>query len=262
MMRDELSSMNAEAISFEATVDAAVRSGPMWRRHPRLGDGRSIWLRATMAMAGRRVRSLCRRVFGAALAGQPSADIIQLEELRAVLSSQLAAARAILGRVRPRAIVCCEDGIASLLPMHTAARAAGIPVTIVPYGNAVQRDLEIALDAKKDRGELLLAGGAWSNTLASHASQWIKQGEHAGALMFPEAYIVAAESLGMTLRDAWTVHGGYAERLCVESEQMRRLYVSEGLPESKLVVTGTPYCDVLLRAVDQHPDAKAALRQP
>jgi hypothetical protein len=94
------------------------------------------------------------------------------------------------------------------------------------------------------------------------APQWLKKGAHAGALMFRPEYIAASEALGISLRDAWTVHGGYADCLCAESEQMASVYRSEGVPSGKVVLTGTPYLDTVFDACVRDPAARGALRKP
>jgi len=74
--------------------------------------------------------------------------------------------------------------------------------------------------------------------------------------------VMAYEGHGLRVRDAWIVHGGYADRLLAESRQMLGLYRREGIPASKLALTGSPYCDVLAEGARAEPAAQAALRQP
>src|SRR5690606_37376810 len=74
--------------------------------------------------------------------------------------------------------------------------------------------------------------------------------------------ILARESLGITLNDAWVVHGGPANRLCVESPQMLEFYLEEGLPTEKLELTGSPYCDIMHRALERDAAARAAFLTP
>jgi hypothetical protein len=238
--------LGAEAYAFAPLIDPRSRSGPVWRRHPRLRDAIAIWAKVVLMIPGLR----------------PAGDAGRVRELRAILAAQLAAARRLLSTLQPSAIVAGEDGISAPLAIHAAARHAGIRVVVVPFGYGVRRDLETALDAKAAHGELVTATGRWGGLIRARAPHWIKAGAHAGALMYEAAYIVAAESLGITLRDPWIIHGGYADRLCVESEQMGAVYRSEGIPESKLVPTGTPYCDVMVRALERNAAARAAVRQP
>lgn len=246
LIKSEVAQLGGEAYALETLVDLGEQSAPAWRNHPRFRSALAMWIWISSLLLWRSWDD----------------EFTRTKKLQAILASQLAAARRLFASLQPAAIVAGEDGISAPLAIHAAARHAGMRVVVVPYGYGVRRDLETALDAKKARGELITATGRWARLLRSLAAHWIKDGAHAGALMYEEDYVVAAESLGLTLRDPWIIHGGYAERLCVESEQMLEVYRSEGIPESRLVLTGTPYCDVMLKAVDSNAPARTALRQP
>ena len=189
-------------------------------------------------------------------------DLQLLRTHREALAARLAAALASLRALNPIAMVVSEDGISAPLAVHAAARQLNIPIVDVPYGYGVRRDLEIALDNRQQSSTLIRVRGICGTLIRLFAPQWIKRGRHEGALMLAPSYIVAAESLGITLRDAWMIHGGLADRLCVESKQMERLYVEEGVPKEKLASTGSPYCDVMVGALARNAGAMAALRQP
>ena len=175
---------------------------------------------------------------------------------------RLAAAKALLKQLKPAVVVVAEDGVAGPLAVITAAQQARIPVAILPYGYGTQRDFEIALEAKASRGEVERPDGANGEAIRTHAPEWIKQGTFEGALLFPSDYIVALESAGIRVHHPWIVHGGTADRLLAESPQMLDLYRAEGLPESKLVLTGSPYGDFVREALAQDPAAASAFRRP
>ena len=175
---------------------------------------------------------------------------------------RLAAAKGLLKKLKPAVVVVAEDGVAGPLALIAAAQQAGIRVAILPYGYGTQRDFEIALEAKSKREEVERPEGAFGEAIRRLAPEWIKQGPFEGTLLFPPDYIVALESAGIHINNAWIVHGGTADRLLVESPQMYDLYHSEGLPREKLVMTGSPYGDFVMDAVAAHADAQAAFRQP
>jgi len=177
-------------------------------------------------------------------------------------ASSIALASAELARVDPAALVVSEDGISGSLAVLGAARKARIPVIDIPYGFGVRRDLEIDLGNKQARGDLVRLDAATpaGRLLSQVAPQWVKRGEFEGAVMFPAEYILAAESLGLTLRDAWIIHGGYSDILCAESDQMESVYVEEGVPPRKIRRTGSPYCDTIAGAAASDPAAARALR--
>jgi hypothetical protein len=245
-LRRDAAFLGGEVLAFDALVDPRHVSTPAWHRHPRRGHAMAMWLRSTYLLRGMTPRSVAGRV----------------RELRHALAAQLAAARKLFRTRRPAAMVSVEDGISAPLAVHAAARQEGVRSIVVPFGYAVRRDLEMALDVKSARGEMVRANGPLAGLIRAHAPQWIKTGEHAGALMFEEAYIVAAESLGLTIPDPWIIHGGLADRLCVEGPYMQRVYEREGVPSDKMALTGSPYCDVMVRAAAAMQPARVAMRQP
>ena len=179
-----------------------------------------------------------------------------------ILGARVAAAQKLLEELSPAVVLVSEDGISGPAAIIAAARSLALPVADLPYGYGTQQDLDVALEEKAACNELIRAEGWLGRLVALLAPAWIKKGRFAGAIIFPTTYIAAREALGMTLRNAWIVHGGYADRLLVESQQMMDLYRLEGLPKEKLALTGTPYCDTLFAALKDDPQASAAFRRP
>lgn len=179
-----------------------------------------------------------------------------------IIFGRLAASHALFETLAPSVVVVAEDGVAGPLTLIAAAKRRAIPVAVLPYGYGTQADFEIALETKAALGELERAEGPVGEMIQRKAPEWIKQGKFEGALLFPSEYVVVLESAGIHVNNAWVVHGGTADRLLVESMQMLDLYRAEGLPEGKLVVTGSPYGDFMLDALATDPDARAAFRQP
>lgn len=179
-----------------------------------------------------------------------------------ILGTRVAAAQRVLEEIDPAIVLVSEDGISGPAAVMAAARSLDLPVVDLPYGYGTQDDLEVALEEKAINGELIQADSWLGRLIAWLAPAWIKKGRFAGAIIFPPGYIAAREALGMTLRNAWIVHGGYADRLLVESEQMMDLYRAEGLPEKKLVLTGSPYCDTMFSSLKRSTEATAAFRSP
>lgn len=224
--------LGARVVSLDEQIRDNERPTPRWSRMPHPLRARFFALLASPT------RSIMVRILGA----------------------RVAAAQRVLDEISPAAVLVSEDGISGPAAVMAAARSLGLPVVDLPYGYGTQDDLDIALEEKQANNELLRAEGWLGRLIALLAPAWIKKGRFAGAIIFPPGYIAAREALGMTLRNAWIVHGGYADRLLAESEQMVDLYRSEGLPEDKLALTGSPYCDTLHAALQQDASAKAAFR--
>lgn len=169
------------------------------------------------------------------------------------------AARQLLREVQPKAVVVAEDGISGNCWIIDAARRAGVPVVDCPYGYGTHHDLENHLASRQQAGELLLNNGAYAEEIRRKYPHWIKRGRFEGALLYVPEYIVAWQRAGLRIRDPWVVHGGVSDKLCVESPQMLRHYLAEGLPRQQLELTGTVYCDMMHDALGKSPSALRAL---
>lgn len=174
------------------------------------------------------------------------------------LGLTVAGALAFFELQRPDLIIVAEDGITGPLLLLGVARHLGIPILDVPYGFSFRVDLEVDLDRKASEGTLITPTGPFGDAVVGFAPQWVKSGKHAGVVMQNPVYIAALEAIGIALPDPWVVHGGLAWQLCVEGERSLAFYRSEGIPERKLTMTGTPYCDIVLDGLKKDPIARAA----
>jgi hypothetical protein len=237
-MQADAAALNATALSLDAAITAGPHESP-WGFFNRPPERAKAFDEVRKQNHTGRLAAFADAIFG-----------------------RLDAARNVLKKIRPSIVVVAEDGVAGPLALIAAAQRLGIRVAVLPYGYGTERDFEIALEPKAARGELERAEGATGEAIRKLAPEWIKRGQFEGALLFPSEYIVALESAGIHVRNAWIVHGGTADRLCVESPQMLRLYQSEGVPAEKLVLTGSPYGDFVLDALNNEPAARSAFRQP
>ncbi|MGE0456271.1 MAG: hypothetical protein AB7O37_20880 [Vicinamibacteria bacterium] len=196
---------------------------------------------------------LVPRPLKTAVLGQP-----RYRSFLALHRTRLEAARRLVHRTAPKLLIVAEDGVAGNPWLIKAAQDADVPVLVTPYGYGSRRDFDNALAQKYRAGDLILATGADGAKVLARYAQWVKATDFGPALLFPSDYVLARERLGLTLRDPWTVHGGPAERIAVESAMMRRHYLREGIPEGKLTVTGTVYCDVAYDALGAQPRYRRA----
>lgn len=181
---------------------------------------------------------------------------------RQAWARRLTATLQLMWRLEVRVVVCSEDGISGDLAVIAAARNINALVVDVPYGNGTVHELEADLGRKYELGQLITVAGWRRFFLTLIAPQWIKRGLYDGAIMYPLSMLVAIESLGITLSDAWVIHGGMSNVLCVENEIGLCQYKREGIDAAKLKLTGSPYCDMLVEALRGNAAAAAALRKP
>jgi hypothetical protein len=207
--------------------------------------------------AARSARARC--IAGASRAVAGKAYGIHLRSHHAELS----AARKILAEFKPTTVIVNEDGVSGPLHLIAAARDEGVGVLDVPFGYFSAAEFDGDLARKKAEGDLRTADGAAGLVLRLFAPQWVRrQGPFAGAVMFDPDYLLALEAAGITLRDAWTVHGGISDRLCAESSRAMRMYVQEGIPAGKIALTGSPYCDFMVRSAADSGDGRRDLLAP
>jgi hypothetical protein len=178
----------------------------------------------------------------------------------AQVKTRLARADRLLADVDPVAAVVSEDGISGPFDLLTAIRDRGVPLVDVPYGFGTRRDLELEMLRKAASGEAHHPTGVYGALVRRFSPHWISGGEAPGLLIFPSKYVVGLEAAGATLRDPWIIHGGFADRLCAESAVQMRWYEGEGIPPGKIVLTGSPYCDMMAESVAADAPARRALR--
>jgi hypothetical protein len=234
-LRHDASALGAQLVAFDAFLTQVTASAPLRRRAPR------------------RLRSHAAEYF----ARRNETGRVFLD----VHGRALAAGVAILAQLQPDALIVNEDGVSGHLALIAAARDRDVTVIDVPFGFFLRSEFDGELARKEALGELRRPEPPHQRMMTWLAPQWLKQGRFAGAIMFPDMYILAAEAMGITLRDAWTVHGGLSDVLCAESEQAAETYRKEGVRARKIALTGSPYGDVMFDALAADDLARRAFRQ-
>lgn len=153
----------------------------------------------------------------------------------------------------PQALVVAEDGISGNVWLIEAARRRRIRVVDCPFGFGTRRDLDSVLHRRAEGEGIVYPTGPAGEVVKERYAHWLHRGnsdpELKGAIMYAPAYILVRELLGLSLRDPWVIHGGFADVMAVESDAMHEHYVREGLPREKLHAAGTVYCDLIAEAL-------------
>jgi hypothetical protein len=159
---------------------------------------------------------------------------------------EIIAARAVLRRHRPSAVVVGEDGVSGNGPLIRAAHDADLVVFVTPYEVSGREDFLNYIEEKHREGRLLTLGNSDDDRrVAERHPNWVRSTPYGDAVIYPSHYILAREIAGLGVPDPWTTQGGTADYLAVGSDAMREHYRAEGLPEDKLKGLGSPYCDVM-----------------
>lgn len=165
---------------------------------------------------------------------------------RILVRRQIAGAQTILREAAPNLVVVCEDGPGGDNALIEAARCAGLPVLVVPFGIGESHDYDLFLADKAHENCLnRVPDDAVGQFLYRHGRHWIRSTAMGEALLFPAEFTVARLLEGLDLPRPWAVQGGNADKIAVESPAMMRHFEREQIPECKLSLVGTVYCDVL-----------------
>lgn len=159
--------------------------------------------------------------------------------------------RKALSVIDPAAVVVPEDGVGGNLPLIKAARNRGLPVTIVPYEYSTKKQIVEAVKGASIHRNLFGMKSLMNRMIAYLFPKWAFEFEGERLLRERPLIIIALEILRLAPRDPWTVHGGYADLIAVESPKMLSHYIREGIPEKKLVLTGSIADDHLLETFRQ-----------
>ncbi len=159
-------------------------------------------------------------------------------------------------------LICHEDGISGPSDAISASKLLRLPIIIIPYEISDSKDFYDLIKGKFERGELIFSRNKTILILLFNSlTKWIKKFKGVNIQIFPDGYIAAREIVFGQLPNPWTVHGGTANIIAVESNQMLQIYRNEGIPNEKLIMTGSPYCDAMFDALGRNQNAKLAYLQ-
>ncbi len=131
-----------------------------------------------------------------------------------------------------------------------------IPTVILPYTIADQ--LEPAEAHHHD--QIFWAEQGTYNRLAKAAlPHWLYHYRDRWLLRRAGLPIVAAEALGFAPPAPWILNSSKAEAIGVESEAMRKHYVTQGIPDAQLALTGSLADDLLYQARNEQDTLRKSL---
>lgn len=150
----------------------------------------------------------------------------------------------LLRKLQPECILFMADrhvGIETAL--ISAANRKGIPSLIVPF----------ALSESSGLAEYRLAQPGWRKTygmisrinrvISRIRPEWVYNFEGNPLLWNTVPWLLAAEILGLMPKNPWSLGGGKAWLMAVESEYNKNNFVDQGAPSRKMRITGKPRYD-------------------
>ena len=122
------------------------------------------------------------------------------------------------------------------------ANERDLPTLIVPFAvSDPNSDVEGRLrksDADRYRVKTLLG-----RIVRRFYPNWVRDSDDGELFFIPPGEALAGEVLGIMPQHPWTIGGGAARRMAVESHHALQNYLKEGIPKAKMVVTGKPSVD-------------------
>lgn len=87
--------------------------------------------------------------------------------------------------------------------------------------------------------------------LADQFPNWVYRDDKESFFFIPPGIALAAKFWGIMPDDPWTLGGGVATRMAVESPWLKKMFVEQGVSEDKMVVTGKPSIDQIFDLVQE-----------
>ncbi|MCE9582259.1 MAG: CDP-glycerol glycerophosphotransferase family protein, partial [Planctomycetes bacterium] len=165
--------------------------------------------------------------------------------------AQLKTARRILGRhpeIRTL-LVMGDRNVGYETAFVRAANDRGIPSLILPFASSFPEAIaETRLREKEFRRKYAVSGPCRA-LLAWLFPRWIYRHKEQRMFYRPPANSLAAWWFGMMSSNPWTLGGGAATRMTVDSEESLEMFVKQGMVPGKMVVTGRPSADEITRTL-------------
>lgn len=127
------------------------------------------------------------------------------------------------------------------------ARRRKIPSLIVPFAMSFPEASAEPRLRDPDFRRKYAVRGLWRRILRILFPSWVFVFKGNPIFFQPPYIALAAWTLGMMPRRPWTLGGGSATRMTVESEAIRKMFIEQGTREDKMIVTGKPGLDEIAR---------------
>jgi hypothetical protein len=126
-----------------------------------------------------------------------------------------------------------------------AANERDLATLIVPFAIS-DPDSDIQGRLRKADLDLYRASSLMDRLAQRFYPDWVRESPAGPLYFFPIGEALAAQALGMMPQRPWSIGGGAARRMAVESPLALKNYVKEGIPRQKMVVTGKPSNDQIV----------------
>jgi hypothetical protein len=152
-------------------------------------------------------------------------------------------------------ILAKDSAYYSTIVFVQAARNLGVPSVVIPYDRA---DLEtLANDRLGHPNHVVRSHEA--REIAKQFPSWVYIYENQALLLVAPATVYAIEQLNLAPSNPWGYNNSRCDRIFLETEEDRQLFLKSGAPPNQLVVVGAPYMDSLDEILCQRNRMRAQL---
>lgn len=168
-------------------------------------------------------------------------------------------ARDLINRRRPDLIILGEDGVGGNNAIIKYGRQSDVRSLSLPYEySTISQHLDEVLFYPSSP-RVYGMDNAINRWVARRYPSWAHVHNHRTLLRQRGTSILVQEWLRIAPPKPWTVHGGSADALAVESQQMMHHYLADDLPQQKLVMTGSVFDDALAATVHESSRLRGSL---
>lgn len=160
------------------------------------------------------------------------------------LISQTTRYRWLLNDKHIQCLIVGEDGVGGPSRLISMAKTKKVKTLILPYEYSSRKQIIESLipsNVRIQKPSLLKAAVCFL------FPNWCLEFEGRKLLRLPPVEILLRELTGDSIENPWTVHGGAGHLILAESLKMKNHYLSEGVSESKVTVTGSLTSDEIHR---------------
>lgn len=136
-----------------------------------------------------------------------------------------------------------------------AARNLGIPSVVIPYDRA--DSVTLAKDRLGHPSHVIRTHAA--REVAKKFPSWVYTYENQPLLLVAPAAVHAIEQLNLAPTNPWGYNNSRCNKIFLETEEDRQLFLNSGAPTNQLVVVGAPYMDSLDETLCQRDLMRAQL---
>jgi hypothetical protein len=186
-------------------------------------------------------------------------ELVLVRINRDLILRRAAVVEAVLSKGAYTALVMSEDNVELDTSVWTTiARKHGIRTIIVPY--TISNTTEFA-ESYVHHPPSQVEANTSNMQVADLFPEWVLEYKGRRFLRTTFSKIIAVEQLGLLPPNPWLLNSGHADAIAVESVAMRDYYLSAGIPEKQLVMTGSLTDDVMARTLAEAPRKRAELIQ-